>query len=325
MHAIQQYEFGPPENLRYEEVADARPGPGQVRISVRAAGVHFIDTTIRRGGMVGSSAGPTLPMTPGREVAGVVDKLGDGLDTDWLGARVVAHLGQANGGYAELAVSDAESVHVLPDDVSYDAAVAMIGTGRTTLGILSFAQLTSDDVVLVTSAAGGIGGLVVQAGQNLGATVIGAAGGEHKVERARALGAEVAVDYNDPDWTTRVREALDGREVTVVLDGVGGELGRGALELLGPGGRMIMHGWASGAPTHVTTDDLVKGGLTVRWVLGPATRLWPPIRTLEQQALAELAAGRLVPDVSPFPLKDAAAAHAALESRGALGKVVLVP
>lgn len=283
MRAIRQYEFGPAENLRYEEVADPQPGPGQVRISVRAAGVHLIDTVIRQGGGAGSYGRP------------------------------------------ELAIRDVESVHALPDDVAFDAAVAMIGTGRTTMGILSFAQLTSEDVVLVTSAAGGIGSLVVQAGQNLGATVVGVAGGAGKAERVRALGATIAVDYSDPDWTARVRDALDGREITVVLDGVGGALGRGAVELLGPGGRLVMYGWASGSATQVTTDDLVNGGLTVTWVLGPAMRRWPPVRTLEEQALAELAAGRLVPDVQSFPLEDTAAAHAALETRGTLGKVVLVP
>jgi NADPH2:quinone reductase len=325
MYAIRQYEFGPAENLRYEEVEDPHPGPGQVRISVRATGVHLIDTVIRQGGAAGAYGRPELPMTPGREVAGIVDELGDGVDADWLGARVVAHLGPTNGGYAELAVRDVESVHALPDDVDVDAAVAMIGTGRTTMGILGFAQLTNDDVVLVTSAAGGIGSLVVQAGRNIGATVVGVAGAAAKVERVRALGAMVAVDYSDPDWTARVREALAGREITLVLDGVGGTLGRGALELLGPGGRLVMFGMASGTATQVTTDDLVNGGFTVTWVLGPAMRRWPPIRTLEERALAELAAGRLVPDVQPFPLKDAVAAHAALESRATLGKVVLVP
>lgn len=134
MHAIRLHAFGPPENLRYEEVDDPQPGPGQVRIAVAAAGVHLIDTTIRAG-VEGWFPPPDLPMIPGRDVAGVVDALGPGVDQGWLGRRVVAYLGPASGGYAELAVIGADALHVLPEGLSDDAAVAMIGTGRTAIGI----------------------------------------------------------------------------------------------------------------------------------------------------------------------------------------------
>ena len=163
MHAIRLHEFGPPDGLRYEEVDDPGPGAGQVRIAVRAAGVHLLDTTIRSGASGGPFPLPELPTIPGREVAGVVDLVGDAVDRSWLGARVVAHLGQASGGYAELAVAGVGSLHRLPDGVTDEAAVAMIGTGRTTMAILDVADLTADDVVLVTAAAGGIGSLLVQA------------------------------------------------------------------------------------------------------------------------------------------------------------------
>lgn len=171
MHAIRQYEFGPASTLQYEEVDDPHPTEGQVRIAVTAAGVHLLDTTIRAGQQGGPFPLPELPMTPGREVAGVVDAVGGGVDEQWLGKRVVAHLGQASGGYAELAVREVDALHELPDGLADDVAVAMIGTGRTTLGILETARLTSDDVVLVTGAAGGVGTLLVQAGRNAGATV----------------------------------------------------------------------------------------------------------------------------------------------------------
>ncbi|NEE01539.1 zinc-binding dehydrogenase [Phytoactinopolyspora halotolerans] len=327
MHAIRQYEFGPAENLRYEEVEDPSPGPGQVRIAVRSAGVHFIDTALRSGQVGGSFPLPELPMTPGREVAGVIDDLGDGVDADWLGARVVAHLGPASGGYAELAVRDVSAIHALPDGLGFDVAVAMIGTGRTTMGILDVAQLSPDDVVLVMAAAGGIGNLLVQTGRNLSATVVGAAGGPDKVRLVRQAGATIAVDYNQPGWTERVREELEGREVTVVLEGLGGELGRQAMELLGPGGRLIMYGWAAGAgqPTRVTTEDLTGRSLTASWALGPAMFRRRDMPALEAASLAEAAEGRLIPAVQAFPLKDAAAAHAALETRATTGKVVLHP
>jgi NADPH2:quinone reductase len=195
MHAIRLHAFGPAANLRYEEVDDPRPGPGQARIAVAACGVHLIDTALRAGRPMGPLALPELPTIPGREVAGVVDAVGPEVDERWVGRRVVAHLGPASGGYAELAVRETEALHALPDGLADDAAVAMIGTGRTALAILEVAALTADDVVLVTAAAGGLGSLLVQAARNAGATVVGVAGGPAKVQRVAELGPSAAVDY----------------------------------------------------------------------------------------------------------------------------------
>lgn len=199
MYAIRLHEFGPAGNLRYEEIDDPPPGPGQVRIVVAAAGVHLIDTKIRSGGQ-GPFSSPDLPAIPGREVSGVVEALGVGVGDSWLGRRVVVHLGQASGGYAALAVCAVDALHAIPDNLTDGEAVAMIGTGRTTIGILDVAQLTAADVVLVTAAAGGIGSLLVRAACNVGATVVGLAGGPVKVDRVRQLGATAAVDYTAPDW-----------------------------------------------------------------------------------------------------------------------------
>ena len=326
MHAIRLHEFGPAENLRYEEVDDPRPASGQVRIAVRASGVHLLDTTIRSGAEGGPFPLPELPTIPGREVAGVVDLVGDDVDGSWLGTRVVAHLGQASGGYAELAVVGEGSLHRLPDGVADDAAVAMIGTGRTTMAILDVADLTADDVVLVTAAAGGIGSLAIQAARNVGATVVGVAGGPTKVARVQALGAEVAVDYDQPDWADEVRTALDGRSVTVALDSVGGTIGRDALELLGVGGRFVLYGYSSGEVTHLTAADLFQRGISATAAIGARMFGRPGgLRDLEDRALAAVAAGELDPVVDTFPLADAAGAHAALESRATVGKVVLLP
>jgi NADPH:quinone reductase len=280
----------------------------------------------RSGVQTGPLPLPELPCIPGREVAGVIDALGADVDASWLGRRAVAHLGPASGGYAELAVRDVAAVHALPDGLAEDAAVAMIGTGRTALGILEVAALTSDDVVLVTAAAGGLGTLLVQAGRHAGATVVGVAGGAAKVARARELGATVAVDYTRSDWTQAVREALDGAEVTVALDGVGGELGREALELIGAGGRLILFGFSSGEPTRLSAGDLFSRGLTASAAIGPRMLKRPGgMRDLEEQALAAADEGRLVPLVQRFALADAAAAHTALETRATIGKAVLVP
>jgi NADPH:quinone reductase len=317
MRAIRQHAFGPPSTLVYEVVADPVPGPGQVLIRVAAAGVHLIDTAIRAGQGGGPFPLPELPMTPGREVAGVVVE-----GAGWVGKRVVAHLGLASGGYAELAVAAVTSLHEVPESVTDAEAVATIGTGRTTMAILNDARITAADVVVIPSAAGGIGSIAVQAARNAGATVIGLAS-EPKLDLVRELGAHHAYDYTD-DWPDQVREALAGREVTVVLDGVGGKPGRQALELLGVSGRLVMFGWSAG-PLELHAEDFYGRGLTVSVPIGqPIVRRPGVVRALEEQAMAEVASGRIRPLTNPpIPLAEAARAHTELENRKTVGKVVL--
>ncbi|MFF8972419.1 zinc-binding dehydrogenase [Streptomyces sp. NPDC014995] len=326
MHAIRLHTFGPAENLVHEEVEDPRPGPGQVRVAVAAAGVHLLDTALREGVRGPAPELPALPTVPGREVAGVVESLGEGVEDAWLGRRVVVHLGFAPGGYAELAVADVARVHEIPPNLDAAQAVAMIGTGRTAMGIAQFAELGPGSVVLVPAAAGGIGTLLVQYAGNAGATVVGLAGGPEKVARVRANGADLAVDYRDPAWPEQVRAHLGGRPATVVFDGVGGDVAREATALLGPGGRHLVFGW-SGEGLHDGRPHLVEG--VSQQVLGPVMMARAggpdPLRTLELRALTEAAAGRLTPAVHRFPLSAAAAAHRALEDRRTIGKVVLEP
>jgi NADPH2:quinone reductase len=326
MHAIRLHAFGPAGNLVLDEVEDPVPGPGQVRVAVRAAGVHLLDTALREGLQGPAPALPELPTIPGREVAGVVDALGAGTPDGWLGRRVVAHLGFAPGGYAELAVADLARVHEIPAALDFAEAVAMVGTGRTAMGIVQFAELGPGAVAVVPAAAGGIGTLLVQYAKNTGATVVGLAGGPEKTALVAANGADLAVDYREPGWPAKVRAHLGGRAATVVFDGVGGEVAREAVALLGPGGRHLVFGW-SGEGLRDGTPYLVDG--VSQQVLGPVMMRQAggadPVRTLELRALAEAAQGRLVPAVRRFPLADAAAAHRALENRTTTGKVVLEP
>lgn len=326
MDAIRLHAFGPPENLLHEQVDDPLPGPGQVRIAVAAAGVHLLDTALRAGLQGPLSEPVALPTIPGREVAGRVEALGEGIDDRWLDRRVVAHLGFVPGGYAELAVTDVGRLHEIPGNLDPARAVAMIGTGRTTLGIVRFAELGPRSVAVVPAAAGGIGTLLVQYAKRTGATVIGLAGGPEKTALVRANGADLAVDYREPGWAEKVRAHLGGRSATVVFDGVGGEIARQAVALLGPGGQHLVFGWSGEGLRH--GGPYLVDGLSEQ-VLGPAllrrTGGPNPLRTLEQRALAEAAAGRLTPAVTRFPLAAAADAHRALENRGTVGKVVLEP
>ncbi|MDV9171069.1 zinc-binding dehydrogenase [Streptomyces sp. W16] len=321
MHAIHLHTFGPADNLTYEHVDAPSPDPGQVRIAVAAAGVHLLDTVLRRGEQGPLPELPTLPTVPGREVAGVVESLGEGVAGLWLGKRVVAHLGFAPGGYAESAVVDVDRVHEIPGNLDFAQAVAMIGTGRTAMGIVQFTELGTDSVVVVPAAAGGLGTLLVQYAAHAGATVIGLAGSPEKAALARANGADLAVDYTTPQWPQKVRAWLGGRQATVVFDGVGGAIAREAVALLGPGGQHIVFGWSSGEPYELKQiSEQVLGSTMTQKTGGPS-----PIRTLELRALTEAAEGRLVPAVQRFPLSAAAEAHRALETRRTTGKVVLEP
>jgi NADPH2:quinone reductase len=313
--AIRQYEYGGPDTLRYEDVPDPEPGPDQVRIRVEAIGLHLIDTTLRAGRQPGPPL-PTLPYTPGREVAGVVEA---SPDPSWLGTRVVAHLGPANGGYAELAVAPVSALHVLPASMAAEAAVALIGTGRTALAILELAELGPSDTVLVPGASGGLGVLLTQAARTARARTVGLAGGPAKLAH---VDADVVVDYSAPDWTSQLPPGI-----TVLLDGVGGALGRAAFEHVDVGGRVILFGWSAGAPAELSAWDLYKQGLTVSCAIGPRIASRPGgLRGLETDALALGAAGAWVPLIGPtFPLSDAAGAHRAMEGRRTVGKTVLVP
>ncbi|MFG6195845.1 zinc-binding dehydrogenase [Nonomuraea sp. JJY05] len=323
MHAVVLHTFGPAENLRYERVPDPEPGLGQVRIAVKAAGVHLIETTMRSGVTGGMTPPlPELPAIFGAEVAGRVDQVGPGVDPSWIGRDVVTAYGRP-GGYAELAVADVTSVH--PITTGYESAVAMVITGVTALQFLDVAKLTPDDVVLVTSAAGGIGRLIVQYARGLGARVVGAAGGAAKAAAVRDLGADPAVDYDQPGWAETVAEELGGRAVTALLDGVGGDKARAAFELLADGGRYVTIGNASRQDFQPDPQTVTERGLTVTNALmlllsEPHTR-----PDYEVRALAALADGTLTPAVQTFPLAEAAAAHAALENRRTTGKVVLIP
>lgn len=318
MHAIRQHELGSPDVLRYESVPDPSPAQGQVRITVHAVGVHLVDTWIRRGEFFALT---DLPTVPGREVAGFVDQVGEGVDQSWLGRRVVTHLGLSGGGYAELAVAPVSSVHVVPDALDLERAVAAIGTGRTAVGVLDHVDLGPDDVVVVTAASGGLGSVLVRASQHAGATVVALAGGPEKTEYVRAMGVDMVIDYRAPGWDDRVRDAIGGARATIVLDGVGGEDSLLAYQLLADGGTLVNYTGADPAIYHHPRR-------TMSSPLGPDWMQSRPggLRGAEEDALSAAVDGSRTPVVgSRFALSEAAAAHRALEARVTVGKVVLVP
>lgn len=313
MRAVVLEQFGPPENLVLREVPDPAPGPGEVLISVAAAGVTFIETVIRAGRGWSAAQRPPLPFVPGNGVAGTVD-----------GRRVVSTTG-GSGGYAELVAVPAPAPLPVPDGLDLTEAVALLADGRTAVGLAGAVRPQPGEWVLVEAAGGGVGSLLVQLAARAGSRVIAAAGGARKLDLAASLGAEVTVDYAAPGWEGRVRAATGGHGPDAVFDSVGGEIGRTALTLVRDGGRFCVMGAASGSMTVAPDGEVAQRRLRM---IGLGDVLGTPeaVRDATSIALAEGAAGRLRPTIGQtFPLDRAPDAHAAIEARATIGKTVLLP
>ncbi|GGP63242.1 zinc-binding dehydrogenase [Saccharothrix coeruleofusca] len=310
MRAVWLTAFGGPEVLVAKETPEPSAGRGEVVVSVFFAGLTFVETQFRASGI--GPFGLQPPAVLGNGVGGVVAEVGEGVDPALLGTRVVTATG-GSGGYAERVAVDAGAVVPVPEGVPLDTAVALLADGRTALLNLRAVGPVAGQRVLVLAAAGGVGTLLVQLARAAGATVVGAAGGARKGELVRGLGAAEVVDYAEPGWTTD--------PVDVVFDGVGGELARTAFGLLRPGGRMLSYGLAGGRWSDVTAEEAAARGVTLVTGARPGPG---QVRELVVAALAEAAAGRLAPVIGQrFPLAEAAAAHAAIESRATVGKTLL--
>jgi NADPH2:quinone reductase len=325
MRQVVATQFGGPEVLATSTTADPVAGPGQVVVDAAVADTLFVDTQIRRGwGREHFTVQP--PYVPGGGVAGVVSSTGDGVDPDWIGRRVVAHTGErgGHGGYVERAVVGADAIVAVPDGLDLQAAAAVLHDGVTALGLVDNARIRPREWVLVLAAGGGLGILLVQLVHAAGGRVIAAARGRRKLDIVRTLGADVVVDYSEPDWAGRVREATGGTGPDVVFDGAGGELGRAAFEITARGGRFSAHGGPSGGFTVVDPYEAERRRVTVRGIeqvqYSPAE-----LHRMTERALSEAVAGRIKPVIGrTFPLEQAADAHAAIEAREVVGKTLLV-
>lgn len=320
MNQVQIERFGPPEVLEFVSRPTRDPEAGQALIGVRAAGVTFVETSLRAGR---SPTGrlPDLPWVPGNSVEGTLLAVGGDVDDQLVGRLVAAATG-GSGGYADHAVVPVEAIHEVPDSLEAGAAVAMLADGRTALALVEVAEVDAGDTVLVLAAAGGVGHLLTQVAAQAGAYVAGAVGGQDKVEFVHGYGAAaLAVDYSKPDWTNELSLALGGRAINVVFDGVGGELGNAAAEMIASGGRLVVFGAASGhvaalEQSRDTGIDIVPGWSVLR---DPAHR-----RSLVSAALDAAAEDRLRPIIGQrFALSDAPEAHATIEARRTVGKSVL--
>lgn len=318
-HGVRVHSVGGPEALVWEEIPVGSPGPGEVRIRQRAAGLNFIDVYHRTGLYPLAS----LPAVIGMEGAGDVVELGAGVTSLAVGDRV-AYAGVL-GGYAEERVIAADRLVKLPEAIAYETAAAMMLQGMTVRYLLRETyNVVPGTVVLFHAAAGGVGLIACQWARALGATLIGTVSTEEKAELARANGAAHVIVTSREDFVQRVAEITEGQGCDVVYDSVGKDTFRGSLDCLKPRGLWVSFGNASG-PVPPFDLSLLKGSLF-------ATRPSLMAYTATHAELAENAADLFgmvesgavrIAVNQTFPLKEAAAAHAALEGRRTTGSTVL--
>ncbi|HBW18870.1 MAG: NADPH:quinone oxidoreductase family protein [Streptosporangiaceae bacterium] len=324
MRHVVCHEFGPPDRLVLEEAPDPRPGPGEVLIGVRAAGVSFVDGLIVSGRY---QMKPSLPFTPGLVVAGEVLAAGDGVTGLPPGSRA-AGCSFHFGGYASHRVLPADSVVPLPGAVSYEVAATAVESYSTMLFALTRrAAVDPGEWALVLGAGGGIGLAAVDVARSLGARVIAAASSAAKLAAAASAGAQALIDYQEEDLKTRVRE-ITGAGADLVVDPVGDRLAESALRSLRGFGRYLVVGFAGGSIPRLPLNRVLlenRSVIGVDW--GAWSRADPAAsRALMTDLLGRVAAGELHP-VAPatFPLEQAARALSGLAARQVTGKLALLP
>ncbi len=326
MKGWQVHELGEPDDvLIFGELPDPEPGPGQVLVRVAAVACNFPDILVCQGRY---QEKPPLPFTPGIEIAGEVVAAGEGAAAA-VGDRVLGTPPMGRGGYAELAVLDAESTLPWPDGMTAGQAAGMFVTYQTGYCALHHrAALQPGETLLVHAAAGGVGTAAVQLGQAAGARVIGTAGGPDKCAVVRDLGVDDVIDYRSEDIVARVKELTGGRGADVIYDPVGGDVFDASRRAVAFEGRILVIGFAGGRIAEAPTNHaLVKNYSVVGVHWGLYRKKRPDLIPQWQQALGALWAERKIDPLvgAEYPLVDAKAALAALGSRGTTGKVVLNP
>lgn len=323
MRAVLCKAYGPPESLVVEEQPTPQPGTGQVRVGVHACGVNFPDTLIIQGNY---QFKPALPFSPGGEVAGVVQALGDGVTGYAVGDRVIA--ATTWGGYAEEVLAEAGRLIPMPAAMDFPTAAAFTLTyGTSHHALKDRAQLQPGETLLVLGAAGGVGLAAVELGKAMGARVIAAASSDEKLALCTAHGADATINYAREDLRARIKELTGGRGIDVVYDPVGGDLSEPALRSMAWNGRFLVVGFAAGRiPSLPLNLPLLKGCSIVGVFWGAFTRNEPARNAANlQELLLWWSEGRLKPHVSAvYPLERAVDALNDLLQRRVQGKAVLV-
>ena len=322
-HAVRIHEHGGPEMLRFEPVDVPDPGPGEVRIRQTAIGLNFIDVYHR----TGLYPIPSLPAVLGREAAGTVTAIGEGVEGFAVGDRVAYPMDA--GAYAEVRVAPARSLVVLPDTVDDRTAAASMLKGLTAWYLLrKIRPVRSGDTILIHAAAGGVGQIACQWAAHLGATVIGTVGSTEKAAIASAHGCAHTILYREEQIAERVREMTVGRGVPVVYDSVGKDTLDASLACLAPRGLLVSFGQSSGSPPPLDLQRLSRGGSL--FVTRPTLATYIAARDEYLEGARELfdvlGSGAVRVDIgATYPLAETARAHRDLEARKTSGSTVLVP
>jgi NADPH:quinone reductase len=318
MKAIRVREFGGPEVMRLEEVPDLHPGPGQVVVRVKAAGVNPVDAYIRSGMYART---PDLPYTPGFDAAGVVESVGEGVARVAAGERVYVAW-SLSGTYAEQALCAESQVHPLPEKVSYAQGAALnVPYATAYYGLFLRAGATPGETVLVHGASGGVGVAAVQLARAAGMMVIGTAGTDKGREMVVQQGAHHALDHRASDCLQQVLVLTGGRGVDVVLEMLANvNLGKD-LSVLAQGGRVVVIG-SRGTVEIDPRMTMVRNASIVGLSLWNASE--PERARIHAALVAGLENGTLRPVVGQeMPLAEAPRAHRAIMEPGAHGKIVL--
>ncbi|HYB94132.1 MAG TPA: NADPH:quinone reductase [Vicinamibacterales bacterium] len=323
MQAILAREFGGPEVLKLEDVADPQAGPGQLRVRIHAVGVNPYDTYMRSGAY---AIKPDLPYTPGADAAGVIDQIGSEV-TGWQrGDRVYISgtaAGKAHGAYAQYAVCQPEQVHRLPARISFTQGAGLFVPYVTAWrALFGRANTRAGDTVLVHGASGGVGVAATQFAIAIGATVIGTAGSEDGLAVVRAQGAQ-AINHKAAGYLDEIGRVNGGRGPDVILEMLANVNLDHDLTVIAPGGRIVVignRGRVEIDARKIMTKDVSVYGLAL-WGI-PADE----IRRAHDAIIAGLEKGTLNPVVgTEMPLADAALAHQRVMDPGAKGKIVLIP
>ncbi len=323
MKAIRVHEYGDESVLRYEDVPDPEPTPRRVVVNVHAASINRGDLS-RRQGTYGGGGG-ALPFTPGWEVAGTVEALGEGVDGLTVGDRVIAQMG--DGGYAEKALVHQAGVHKLPDDMSFEDGCSIPVVFLTAwFGLRKLCRLQDKETALIQAGGSGVGIAAIQVARLAGARIITTAGTDEKCARCLELGADHAINYREKDFVEEVNRITESVGADVVLESVGGEVFDKSIAALGRYGRLCTVGNSSGEPNSVDPRGLMFKNLSVSGLYLGAEIAAGGAGPAMVELLGLFKQGKLRTVVDrTFPLAETAAAHRYVGERRNFGKVVLVP